>query len=233
MNRRKTCYWIVKWISKLPTLDSVTNSRQEASWIRFAVAHRMRLPNFSRVNDRHIIFYFLVSFFSFSSFVYVGLCYWFFVVVVVYREEIRRTRSRCLVAGSHFVYIGERLAALRRVHSAGAERARPAGKISYSFLHVDWLRKSTQEVSRSKSDEASIAWGECPCIWILFFLFFFNPMSLRLWLIDDWLLSSFFPFCCSVPHRRSWKTSGWIWGTKRMNWNLSLNRKLICLTRSG
>lgn len=56
---------------------------------------------------------------------------------VVYREEIRRARSRCLVAGSHFVHIGERLAALRRVHAAGAERARPAGKISYPFLHVD------------------------------------------------------------------------------------------------
>ena len=80
----------------------------------------------------------------------------------VYRQEIRWARSRCLVAGSHFVHIGERLVAFRRVHTAGAEGTCLAREISHPFLHVDWLRKSTQEVSRSESDEASVAWGEWP-----------------------------------------------------------------------
>lgn len=169
------------------------NSRQEANWIRFAVVHRMPHRNFSRVNDRHMPLGFTVFFCFLFSLLFLSLFVpflnWIALLIFppfVYREEIRWAWSGCLVAGSHFVHIGKRLTALRRIHTSGAKRARSTGKISHPFLHVYWLRKSTQEVSRSKSDKESIAWGESP----LHLQSFSFPRN-ALVSVDRWLTSLF------------------------------------------
>ncbi len=75
------------------------------------------------------------------------------------RQEVRRPGSGRLEPRCDPLHARQRQSTLRRFQPEGAAGACPAGKVSYSLLHVNRLRESAQEVPRSQPVEEGFTRG--------------------------------------------------------------------------
>ena len=69
-----------------------------------------------------------------------------------------------MVFGSDPVHVGERFIAIWWFYSAGIAGACAAGKVPHPILHVDWLRKSTQEIPCAEPGQESVSRGMLPTL---------------------------------------------------------------------
>lgn len=83
------------------------------------------------------------------------------------RQEIRWARSRCLVPRCNFVHSSQWFPTFRRVDPSGASGTRSTWQVPDPVLHVDRLRKSAQEISRTQSRQTRHPGGRQSNIHIL------------------------------------------------------------------
>ena len=212
------------------------NSRQVANWIHFAAVHRTPHPNSSKVCE--------------DPFMYPK---WGLVheeEVVLFDEDRVVSLDTCpistgkkydgpevdvwslgvilytLVSGS-LPFDGSTLRELRERVLRGKYRipfymSTDCENLLKKFLVLNPTKRASLEVNMLKT-HSHIEWNEWRG-WA-------RPAHVNV-VIDSWTRPFFFSFVL-VPRRQLWRTSGWIWDTKRMNWSLIPNRKSICPTWSG